>query len=1115
MKMIEQSIRYPVTVIVGVILGVMFGALAMRDIPKQLTPSVDRPQIQVNTNYPGANPETVEQEITNKLEEVLRSVEGLREMTSSSSEGRSQITLEFDWGVDKDAARVDVSEKLRRVTDLPDLADEPEVVAGSGEESDAVAWLIMTGPRGPAALYELADDVVKPRLERVDGVSQVRIFGGREKEMHVYIDPTRLSTFGVTVQQVAAALRDQNRNVRAGTIEQDRSRLSVRTMGEYTTPAEILDTFVAWHGDSPVRVRDLVANSDVTDPQCDVRFGFGPRDVVVRQTSTGNGTRPPASAPSLAMPVTRQTGANVLSVLEGVRAGIKQLNDQLAPQGVHVELAYDQSVYINEAIDLVQNNVIIGGLLAIAVLLLFLRSGTSTLVISFAIPISLIATFVVLRWLGRSVNIISLAGLAFASGMVVDNAIVVLENIYRHRQMGKPRVQAAFDGTREVWGAVFASTMTTLAVFIPVVFIQQEVGQLFEDIAITISTTVAISLIVSITVIPMLSSKMLRGQGPHGHRGFHRLVDDLFGLAPLMDHHTRWFSRMIRHLLDSWTARIAITVSMVFATVVFIYLLMPKMEYLPNGNQNLAFGFVVAPPGTGLDERERMAKRIEARLFRPLNPDAYADPVTADVKPVQDGDTIERMFIVNIPSITFMGGLARTPGEVPAMVSAMQNAVSGGEAFGTFGFVQQRSIFQRGPGGGRNVELRVSAQRATIEELNAWAQRLAVQLKDPLTKLVDEYVKDPVDKARAMQTISRARVDPILGGTEFQVWLDRARASKQGLTAAGVGADVSALVDGLKADEFNDKGKKIDLMILTHPGGEITPKEVARSNLYASRQPINMASVTHTSAAISQTSISHIEQARSFTIQQNIPDQIPLEDAVDVIEKQVMEPAQKELPPGITLTLGRSADDLTEAKTALSSSFLLAIIITYLLMAALFQSFFYPLVIMFSVPLAAVGGLLGLWLVNLLINAKLLSGQLVQLDSLAMLGFIILIGIVVNNAILVVHQSLNFMRDEGLTPKDAIAESVRTRIRPIFMTTTTSLFGMAPLVIAPGAGSELYRPMGAVILFGLLVSTFFTLLLVPVVFSMGIEIKAGLARLFGVKAAVVTGPTEVTVQSGN
>lgn len=1107
MKIIEESIRYPVTVIVGVILGVMFGALAMLAVPKQLTPSVDRPQITVRTAYPGANPETVEQEITNRLEEVLRAVEGLREMTSTSSEGSSELTLEFDWGVDKDVARLDVSEKLRRVTNLPDLADEPEVIAGSGEESDAVAWMIMTSPRGPAEIYQVADDIVKPRLERVEGVSQVRIFGGREKEMHVYVNPSRLASTGLTVADVAAALRSQNRNVRAGTIEQDRVRMTVRTMGEFSTPADILETFVAWRGESPVRVRDLVNNADPDDPNCDVRFGYAPRGVVVRQTTTEGGKHPPTSGPALAMPVYRQTGANVLKVLEGVRAGIDELNVTLKGENAHIELAYDQSIYINEAIDLVKYNVVIGGLLAVAVLLLFLRSGTSTLVISFAIPISLVTTFVVLRALGRSLNIISLAGLAFASGMVVDNAIVVLENIYRHRQMGKDRIRAAYDGTREVWGAVFASTLTTLAVFLPVIFIEQEVGQLFEDIAITISTTVALSLIVSITVIPMLSSRLLRGQGPHGHKGFHKQIDNLFGLVPLLDRHLRWFARMVRMLLDSWVARITITASIIFVTGVAIYLLYPEEEYLPSGNQNLVFGFIVTPPGTGLDERERMAKRIEARLFKSHNPDAYTDPQAQSVTPVEGGDQIERLFIVNIPSMAFMGGRAMRAEDVARIPPVLGSALAD-EPFGTFAFVQQRSIFQRGRGGGHNVELRVAAQRATIEELNGQAQAIAARLAEPLRELVDQYVKDPTARQAAVQMVARARVDPQLGGEEFQVWLNRARASKQGLTAAGIGTSVNAAVDGYKADEFNDRGKKIDLMVIARGDAEPRPRQVAEMNLYGGRQPINLESVTKTEFRAGPTSITHIEQARAFTIQQNIPEQIPLQAAVDAIRKSVVEPTREQLPPGFTLTMGRSVDDLAEAKAALAGSFALAIIITYLLMSALFQSFFYPFVIMFSVPLAAVGGLVGIRTVNLLVNNGVLGGQLIQLDSLAMLGFIILIGIVVNNAILVVHQALNFMRDEGLQPQDAIAESVRTRMRPIFMTTVTSLFGMAPLVIAPGAGSELYRAMGSVILFGLLISTFFTLLLVPLVFSMGIELKAQVARLFGRQAKVVTGPME-------
>ncbi|MFQ5802851.1 MAG: efflux RND transporter permease subunit, partial [Candidatus Methylomirabilales bacterium] len=440
MRLIEACIKYPVTVLVGVLLGILFGGIALLRLPWQMTPTIDRPEITVRTDYTGAAPLEVEQEITDRIEEKLNSVENLSEMTSNSYEGSSRIIMKFDWGINKDVARLDVSEKLGTVKDLPPDADESVIRAVNTDEETPIAWVIIRTDRPINEVWEEADDVIVPRLERVEGVATVWMFGGEDREVHVILDAEAMSARQVSVAQVRDALLEENRNVKGGRIEEGKRRYVVRTLGQFTDIRQIPHVVIRQDERGTVYLRDIAQ----------VRFGHEDKERVVRVWGR----------PTIGFGVLRRSGSNTLEVMEGVKEELRYLNDLYQGKDIELIQVYDETDYIYDSVGLVTTNLFYGSFLAVAVLLLFLRSPSSIFILGFAIPISLMTSFVVLDALGRTLNIVMLAGLAFAAGMVVDNSIVVLENIYRHRQMGKGKVQAAQDAATEVWGAVLASTLT-------------------------------------------------------------------------------------------------------------------------------------------------------------------------------------------------------------------------------------------------------------------------------------------------------------------------------------------------------------------------------------------------------------------------------------------------------------------------------------------------------------------------------------------------------------------------------------------------------------------------------------------------------------------------------
>ncbi len=1069
MKLVDASIKNPIPVAVGVILLVMFGLIALLRIPVQLTPNVDKAEITVNTIWPGASPQEVEREIADEQEDVLKSVEGLVEMKSESFYGRGRVTLKFQVGTDPDTALLKVSNNLNQVPEYPDEAEEP-VLVSSGSEQNAIAWIILERLSGDntgiESEYQFVKDFVKPRFERIPGVAESEIYGGVKPEMQVTFDPNSLAAHNITIAEVAAALNRENENISAGDFDEGKRKFIARTVGQYQSPNDVENVVIKYINGTPIYVHDIA----------EVRLGYAKPTATVHEKNR----------PTIAVNAKRQTGANVLQVMTGVREAIAEMNAGLLKErGLRLRQVYDETEYIESAIDLVRQNLFVGGTLAVLVLILFLRSINSTLIIATAIPISVVGTFLMMTFFGRNINVISLAGLAFAVGMVVDAAIVVLENIDRHRGLGETRVEAAYKGTTEVWGAVLASTLTTMAVFIPVVYVQEEAGQLFKDIAIAISCAVALSLVVSITVIPTFSAKIL---GYFRERRKAKLAAKRMQLSTVptnpssepdttktseLDNELPSFKNSVR-LLDrfahiftegvanfnyrvtgSVSARVAVVVALTGFSLAMAFFLSPPSEYLPEGNRNFVFSLLLPPPGYNLEELDQIGNVIVKEL----------EPYWKEDEGVEYREPrIRNLFYVALGRIMFAGASTQDPLKARDLVPIFKKELK--KIPGFYATSYQSSLFGRGISSGRTIDVDITGPDLT--RLVQFGGRVFGQ---------------------AMQLLPGSQVRPIpsldLGNPEIQITPDRVRAASLGLAARDIGQAVDTLLDGRKVSDYQHDGKEIDLTLMGTSSSTNRTQDFDNLLLRtADGRLITLGSVADVRWVAGPTQINHIERQRAITIQVRPPRETPLETAMQTLENKIIAPLKKsgEISGLYNINLAGTADDLVVTRKALQWNFVLALVITYLLLAALFASFLYPLVIMFSVPLAAAGGFAGLWLVSNLIEYQ-------SLDVLTMLGFIILIGTVVNNAILIVHQSLNHMRHEEMERREAIREAVRNRIRPIFMSTTTSVFGMMPLVLFRGAGSELYRGLGSVVVGGLALSTIFTLFLIPALFSLVLDAR--------------------------
>jgi len=1013
------SIKEPVKVAVIVLVIVLFGFIGLLKMPYQLSPDLTVPLITIRTTWDGATPYEVEREIIEEQEKVFKGIPNLEEMESQSSNNRGSVTLKFKIGTDINEALLRVSNKLNEVRSYPANVERP-VISATGESTSPVIWMaLMAEKENDRSIYEYRtffENEIRQYLERVDGVADLFVGGGTEEEMHVTVDPQKLASYKLTIGDVAGLLSRENVNISAGNLFIGRRDFRIRTVSEFQSAEELEKLVIMSTGQKRIFLSDIA----------EVTPGFEKRSwsyLQNDQESIGIGIRP-------------QSGVNILELTDRMERAVEWLNtNKLKSQKIRLHWSYDQRPYIKSAIGLVQSNILIGGILAVFVLLLFLRSFMSTLVVATALPISVIGSFFFLNAFGRTLNVVSLAGISFAIGMLLDSAIVVLENIDRHRKMGKSAFNATYEGTKEVWGAILASSLTTVAVFLPVVFIEEEAGQLFRDIAIAVTCAIVLSLFVSISVIPSYANMLFSLRKEHNHKKSR--------ISRTGTSISNGIMKLVSCSLKNRATRLSTIAVLAIFSILTAYLLAPKMEYLPQGNRNYIYNLLVPPPGLSYEERRDIGKTIFKEIKPYMNKESY-----------NGLPGIKNAFYTGADRFMFCGAISTNDeraGDLVPLFSRIINSIPG-----VFGVSSQGGIFQSRLGGGRTIDCDISG--SDMEGI--------VKAAEALFDIIKEKIPD-------CQIRPKPSIEILY--PEVNIIPDRDRLRASGMNAGDLGISLDVLLDGRKISEFKKEGqKKIDLVLRASEKRFETPEQLYDALISTPQGKIvpvyQLADIEKTTGV---TEIRHLERQRTITLQVTPPKTTSLEEAMDRINKAAVPQARSEgLLDGIDVTMSGEADKLTQTRRALQWDFLLAAAIIYLLMAGLFSNFLYPLIILFTLPLAAAGGLIGLRLVNLLILPQ-------PLDILTMLGFVILIGVVVNNAILIVYQSLNNVRTGNMDYRDAILEATRTRLRPIYMSTFTSIFGMLPLVVLPGAGSEIYRGLGSVILGGLAISSIFVIFIIP------------------------------------
>jgi multidrug efflux pump subunit AcrB len=1011
------SLSNPVAVVVACILVVIFGVMSLTRLPIQMTPDISRPEISVWTSWRAAAPNEVESEIIEPQEDVLRSIPGLLKMQSSANYGRSNINLEFVIGTDMNRALIEVMNRLNQVPRYPVDANEPVISLGGDNFDKVIAWFAISAKPGNTRAIEsyqdFIDDTVITRFERVSGVSRVGSFGGRKHEVRITFDPYKAANIGLDLTGISAQLGN-NSDVSAGLNEVGRREYTLRFSGKYDV-STLGDLVLEWREGNPILLRDIARVEKVMVDATNVLHQNG--------------------GPSVAIFIIPESGVNVYKIMADVKLAVADLAaNELERAGLSIEQDSDDTVYISASVGMVRNNLLLGISLAVIVLWWFLRKFRATLIVALAIPLCLLIAFMVLAFTGRTLNIVSLAGLAFATGMVLDAAIVVLENIFRQREAGLDGNEASMRGVTQVWGALLASTATTVAIFMPVIFLENEAGQLFSDLAVTISAAVVASLLVAVTVLPTAAANWIKGEA----------VDD---------HHRHWWHWVTSHVM-SWTdtprRRWTWVSTLTITPVLIAMMLIPPADYLPEGKKNFFMGFMVTAPGMGMQTAsEELVDIIDARL---------APYLSGEKKP-----QIKNYFLGSSKGWgTFIGGEALHDDEVDDVIQLFNQEIMAGFP-DTFGFTGRDPIFG-GHRAGRKIDIDLSA--------DSFDSLLAAGRAGFFT---------------VMEALPEANIRPEpgleLAEPEIRLIPDDRKIAEVGWTRSSMATVVRAMGDGAFLGEYFDGNRRYNIVLRAE--NWYSPEELGAIPVATANGDIlsigELARVTRTAGP---SKIRRIDRKRTLTLQVTPPPNMAMEVALDIIKKEVAPVILANMPEDGIVKYRGTAEALDEALTSMTGSFILAIVILYLLVSALFHSFRDSLLVIMTIPMATVGGIIALRSVDLALFAA--GGQ--KMDLLTMIGFVILLGLVVNNAILLVYRARDAER-EGMSRRDAVESAVRLRLRPILMSTTTSIFGMMPLMLMPGAGTELYRGMAAVIVGGMLISTLFTLILLPSLLRMNEELN--------------------------
>jgi multidrug efflux pump subunit AcrB len=1005
------SLKSPAAVAVGIAVTILFGIFALYNLPIQLFPDIDRPQIGIETDWRAETPREVESQLVQPEEDVLQGIAGLQEMDGYANNGGGYVALTFALGTDMKNTLVDIIGRLNRLPPLPADAQKPFVQLASNQDSNATLLYVfmqkLPGNSRDVNSYEpFLKNVVIPRFEAVPGVgsAQINSNGGTE-ELDIVFDPMRAAELGIQIPKMAQQISGSE-DVSGGTIDVGRRQYSLEYRGRYSV-ADLKNLVLEWRDGKPVHLGDI-ANVHIGRSKMQ---GFAYQD--------GN--------PALGINIFRASGANVLATVNAVKAELQRINDGPAKQqGVVFAYSFDPSHFINQAMGMVTSDLVIGIVLAVGVLWFFMREWRGTIIISSAIPICLCAVIILLSLAGRTLNVVSLAGLAFATGMVLDAAIVAFENILRLRERGMPAAEAAQTGTDQVWGALLASTATNVAIFVPVIFLKDVEGQLFADLSLTIAFAVFVSLIVAITVVPVSSMLFLKT---------HPKVGDLTRVWKSITNYVMW-------LTDTPLKRQFWIAGLILGSVAGTWLLLPSLQYLPQVKRAAIDGFLQYPSGATVEFADKEIAR----------------PIIDRLQPYMTGKKQPKLlnYFVKMDGPGFMDMAVRVPNDedFPKIEKIVRSEVIR-DLPDTQAFAQMGSLFGGfDQGGGISINIQSNDQEAMRAAAKKGFALLTKKFPDAVVNTTPTLDYDQPQLKLVPNDRSIAEV---------------------GWSRPDVADIAQTLGEGMYVGQRYDGEKQLFLILKSVPLGSAeavsgAPMATPNGGVVSFSHLVN---IQHT---LAPSGTYRLNRRRTFALNFQPPRGVALQDAMRVIRHDIEPEIRKLLPAEGNITYGAAADHLDNALWNMGKNFALAVLILFLIMAALFKSMWDSAIATIALPLGMVGGMAALRVLGLFVFQPL--------DLLTMIGFIIVLGLVVNNTILLVARTRQ-AEAEGMSRVDAVRSSLETRLRPIFSSTLTAVFGMLPLVFVPGPGAEIYRGLGAVIVGGILVSHVFTLVLMPAMLRLG------------------------------
>ncbi len=1017
MKIHEISINRPVTVLMCVLIVVMLGIVSFTRVPIDLIPEMNLPIAIVSTSYQGVGPQEIEGIVTKNIESAIATVSNIKSIQSTSSEGNSVVVAEFNYGTDMDYATLQMREKIDMIKRfLPAEVEAPMVIKIDPNMLPVVS-LGVTGNMNEVELKNFIEDKIQPSLESLKGVASVTLSGGKTREIKVIVDPIRMSGYGVSFNQIATLLQMENLNQPSGTVEYGDKNLLVRSTGEFQSVKEISNLPITLPTGTIIYLRDVA----------EVKDSFKDTSTITRMNGKS----------SIGLSIQKQTGSNTVEVVNLIKKRIEEIRKQNSD--INIQLVFDQGKFIEDSIGNVSRNALAGGLLAVLVLFIFLKSIRSTMIVGTAIPISIVATFVMIYFSGITLNLVSLGGLALGIGMLVDNAIVVLENIYRHKNEGYSTIEAARLGTQEVGGAIISSTLTTIVVFLPIVFTQGFTAEVFKQLALTVVFSLLASLAVALTVIPAMSSKLL---GRVGKRAAKRKGGVIFEKwDSLLDRIDNLYRGLLVWVLRHKKTTVAIVLAVFFSSLALLPLV--GTEYFPSMDQGQFTVDINMAQGSLLEETNAVTKEVEAVLKDIPELEKMFVSIGGGGRSFRASNTSSSDKASITATLTAVKQRSRSTAQIVDEVRRRVELLPGAE----IKVSEVSFMFGGGMGtGGAAVSIRISGQ--DLGQL----QQLAEDVKE---------VVSSVEGTRQVES-SIAK-----GRPEARITVNRSKAAGYGIGTAQVAAAVRTSLEGRVATRFKQDGSEIDVR-LQLPRVYNNNYEGLKSIKLASPTgaEVTLMDVAEISLAQGPVAITRASQERYVTVTADIYGR-----DIGSINNDVREKLNNVLMPvGYRITMGGQEQQMRESFSDLGLALLLSIFLVYMIMAAQFESLLYPFVIMFAVPLAYTGSALGL----------VATGR--SLSVPAFIGVIMLAGIVVNNAIVLVDY-INTLRKRGLDREAAIIKAGPTRLRPILMTTMTTVLGLIPLALGFGEGSEMQAPLATVVIGGLLSSTILTLVVIPVIYS--------------------------------